>query len=119
MTQKEKILLQFSEKKNINIELGISDSVIKSFESFIGGQAQKVSDNYDNVLKEIDKYNKSVDSLNNKFSSIEKGEYLKTYNEIQSKAKDLDLVPNDVPGFKEMEKRYSQTKRILQGIKKI
>ena len=119
MTQRDKILLQFSDKKNVSIELGILDGVVKSFENLISGKVQKVSDNYDFILKEIEKYNKSVDALNSKFSSIEKGEYLKTYNEIQSKARDLGLAPNDVPGFKEMEKRYGQTKTMLQGIKKI
>ena len=97
----------------------LSDSAISSLNNFLSGDLQKTYDEKDLVSKQIENYNKKVDSTISKFRALEKGEYLKAYNDITSKSKDLGISPSDVPGLLELDKKYFKIKEFVSDLIKL
>jgi len=97
----------------------LSDNAISSLMSFLSSDLQKAYDEKDLAIKALDTYNKKVDAVNAKFRSIEKGEYLKAYNDIIAKAKELDVTPNSVKGLIELDKTYYRVKNFVSELTKL
>jgi len=97
----------------------LSDNAISSLMNFLSSDLQKAYDEKDLLIKALDTYNKKVDAVNSKFRSIEKGEYLKAYNDINVKAKELGIPHNNVKGLVELDKTYYRVKGFVSELTKL
>jgi hypothetical protein len=93
--------------KGIKFELTkLSDDAIKTMDSFMNGELQKVYDEKDNLIKLISEHNKKINSVKTKFKNIENTKYLAAYNDINTKAKELGVAPGEIQGLKDLDKKY-------------
>jgi predicted nucleic acid-binding Zn-ribbon protein len=106
--------------KGIKFELTkLSDDAIKTMDSFMNGELQKVYDEKDNLIKLISEHNKKINSVKTKFKNIEDTKYLAAYNDINTKAKELGVAPSDVQGLVDLDKKYSFIKRKVSELTNI
>ena len=87
------------------IELSISsDARAEMFKIY-----EKTSSNSDKLIEELEnnkkRVNRQIGSLEKTFSKVT-NVYKKVTSEIQNKAKELGVAPNDVPDFAKFQKAY-------------
>ena len=110
MTQKEKILLQFSEKKNVNVNLALSDD-LKSASSFLG----KATGAINTSIKNYESAYKSMQSESNGAKSVAATQQ-KLINTVEAKAKELGINPSSIPGYTDANKSWEETQKAIDRV---
>ena len=119
MTQREKILLQFSEKKNVNIEFALVDDLESEmrgsadFEKNVDLMTKKTS-NLVSMFNEANKLLSEVEGDYNEnrkqFSNIEKS-INSIFNKIQAQSKEIGVSISSLPFYK----KYTDTTAKLKS----
>ena len=110
MTQKEKILLQFSESKKVNVHFALSDD-LKSASSSL----QKAASAINASIKNYESAYKSMQIESNGAKSVSATQQ-KLINTVESKAKELGINPSSIPGYNEANKSWLETQKAIDRV---
>ena len=110
MTQKEKILLRLSAKKDVNVQFALSDD-LKSASSVL----QKATSAINASIKNYDSAYKAMQSESNGAKSVSATQQ-KLINTVEAKAKELGVNPSSIPGYNEANKSWEETQKAIDRV---
>jgi len=117
MTQKEKILLQLSEKKNVNIEFALIDDIAK-----MNNKSMAVLKNGDNAWKSYQDYLTKADvpfkRMINAYDSVTKvdSDSRALASKVESMAKEIGVSPSSIKGYDALNSNANVAKEIWKTI---
>jgi len=117
MTQREKILLQFSEKKNVSVEFSLIDDIAK-----MNNKSMTVLKNGDNAWKSYQDYLTKADvpfkRMINSYDSVTKVESdsKSLALKVESMAKEIGVSPSSIKGYDALNSNANVAKEIWQTI---
>ena len=117
MTQREKILLQLSEKKNVNIEFALIDDIAK-----MNNKSMAVLKNGDNAWKSYQDYLTKADvpfkRMINAYDSVTKvdSDSRALASKVESMAKEIGVSPSSIKGYDALNSNANVAKEIWKTI---